>query len=241
MPIVAQKPKESGDTSLRDRLIDVAEALYAEHGFSDVSFRQICVAAGARNNFAVQYHFGDLEKLACAIVTKRSLIYEVKRGERLARAVRKGPLTIRDILEIMERPIIEQVDANGDPIGARFMVALQNTSWGWKPLSDELKNLSVTQQLIRSLEELLPALPPPVVWQRLYLSSLMIMNCAAQIPRHIHDHVKSALMDNVFAMAAAALNAPINDAVGKAMLELYNDGALYPALSTKLFRRDENE
>ena len=218
---MAKRATEGSEGSLRDRLIDAAETLYAAQGFSEVSLRQICVAAGAKNNFAVQYYFGSQEKLVDAIVEKRSVIYEMKRGEAFIRATREAPLTPRSILKILERPIIDHVDDEGRPIGARFMVALQNTSWGWKPLSEQYADAPVTQQLIRSLEELMPHLPPPVVWQRLYLTSLLVMNCAAQLPRYASERFQKAVIENAFTMAAAALSAELDPEVGDAMTELH--------------------
>lgn len=218
---MAKRSADTGESSSRDRLIDAAEALYAAHGFSEVSLRQICVAAGAKNNFAVQYYFGDVEKLALAIVMRRSVLYEMKRGERFIQASREGVLTPRMILEILDRPIVEHLDEDGDPIGAKFMVALQNTTWGWRPLSEQLESLPVTQQLIKSLEELLPHLPPPVIWQRLYLTSLMIMNCVAQVPRNASDRFQAAVIENAFTMAAAALVAPLEPDIAAAMSEFH--------------------
>ncbi|MGJ8676437.1 MAG: TetR/AcrR family transcriptional regulator [Akkermansiaceae bacterium] len=58
----------SGETSsvdrkpTRDRLLDVARQLIAQHGFESVSLRDISAAAGA-NVAAVNYHFGSKEKL----------------------------------------------------------------------------------------------------------------------------------------------------------------------------------
>ena len=52
--------RQSSDDT-RERLIDAAESLFAEHGIGGVSLREINRAAGARNAVAVQYHFGDRE------------------------------------------------------------------------------------------------------------------------------------------------------------------------------------
>jgi AcrR family transcriptional regulator len=48
----------SSDRETRQRLLDAAERLFAEHGFRDVTVREICRAARA-NVAAVNYHFGD--------------------------------------------------------------------------------------------------------------------------------------------------------------------------------------
>jgi len=45
--------------------------LFGERGSDGVSLRQISSAAGTANNYAVQYHFGDLLRLIRAITKKR--------------------------------------------------------------------------------------------------------------------------------------------------------------------------
>lgn len=46
------------DVATRERLVQAAAARFAEHGFNNVSVRDICRDAGA-NVAAVNYHFGD--------------------------------------------------------------------------------------------------------------------------------------------------------------------------------------
>jgi AcrR family transcriptional regulator len=55
----------SDDT--RERLLDAAGALFAEHGFRDATIQEISRRAGA-NIAAVNYHFGDKERLYSAVV-----------------------------------------------------------------------------------------------------------------------------------------------------------------------------
>jgi len=55
----------SADT--RQRLIDAAAILFADHGFEDVTVREICKASHA-NVAAVNYHFGDKAGLYRAVV-----------------------------------------------------------------------------------------------------------------------------------------------------------------------------
>ncbi len=54
----------------KSTLLDAAERLFAEHGFSATSLRNISAAAGA-NLAAVHYHFGSKEALIKAVLERR--------------------------------------------------------------------------------------------------------------------------------------------------------------------------
>src|SRR5688500_1118917 len=60
------KSPQDNDTT-RQRLLEAAGEVFAEQGFSKATVRDICTRAGA-NIAAVNYHFGDKEKLYCAVV-----------------------------------------------------------------------------------------------------------------------------------------------------------------------------
>ena len=55
----------------RERMIEVAERLFAERGIAGVSLREIGAAAGQRNNSAAQYHFGTKAGLVDAVFELR--------------------------------------------------------------------------------------------------------------------------------------------------------------------------
>ncbi|MEZ5568874.1 MAG: helix-turn-helix domain-containing protein [Halioglobus sp.] len=81
----------------REKLLDAAEKLFAKHGFDAVSVRAILREAGLRNQSALQYHFGDREKLISAIQGRRVTQLEQKRRELLA-----GALTLDRQLELRD-------------------------------------------------------------------------------------------------------------------------------------------
>lgn len=51
----------------RQRLLEVAGPLFAEHGFRDTGIKQICTAAGC-NVAAVNYHFGSKQTFYAAVL-----------------------------------------------------------------------------------------------------------------------------------------------------------------------------
>ena len=57
-------------TTTKERLIEAAERLFAEHGIDAVSLREINRASGAKNAIAVQYHFSDRAGVVRAILDK---------------------------------------------------------------------------------------------------------------------------------------------------------------------------
>ena len=61
------EPRRTRDVETRQRLLDAALRLFAEHGFSKASVRDICHEASA-NLAAVNYHFGDKLGLYMAVV-----------------------------------------------------------------------------------------------------------------------------------------------------------------------------
>jgi AcrR family transcriptional regulator len=63
----------------RSRLLDAAEALFAERGSEAVSLREIGRAAGARNVIAAQYWFTDRDGLVRALVERHAPDIEAAR------------------------------------------------------------------------------------------------------------------------------------------------------------------
>jgi AcrR family transcriptional regulator len=56
----------------RTAILNAAEQLYAERGFSDVTLRDI-VAAASVNLAAVNYHFGSKDELIAELFVTRSI------------------------------------------------------------------------------------------------------------------------------------------------------------------------
>lgn len=101
---MTQAEAKSTAHNTREKLLDVAERLFAEHGFDAVSVRAILREAGLRNQSALQYHFGDREKLISAIQGRRVKQLEQKRRELMAEVLALDrELELRDLCGIFVR------------------------------------------------------------------------------------------------------------------------------------------
>jgi AcrR family transcriptional regulator len=117
-----EKMAKNGQKETKDLILDAAEKLFAEKGFSATSLRQITSAADV-NLAAVNYHFGSKEALIDAIISRR--IKPMNR-ERLAlldrheaEADERGP-ELEKIVEAFIAPPLRMQHAGGAR-GADFM------------------------------------------------------------------------------------------------------------------------
>lgn len=116
MPAAAQSISgaESSATT-RERILDVAERLFAEAGFPGATLRRITAAARV-NLAAVQYHFGGKEALYREVFRRRIRPMNEERLRLLAlvEAARPGALIpLRELLEILLRPVATLIDTAG--------------------------------------------------------------------------------------------------------------------------------
>ncbi|MCC6363885.1 MAG: TetR family transcriptional regulator [Bryobacterales bacterium] len=95
--------------STKDRILDAAELLFADHGFDATSLRMITAHAGV-NLAAVNYHFQSKEALLDATVARRATPINRRRLELLARYESEAgdkPVPVENLLDAFLRPILE--------------------------------------------------------------------------------------------------------------------------------------
>lgn len=113
-------------------LIEVAESLFAEHGISAVSLRQIGEHAGSFNTNVVGYYFGSKEALIEAIYRHRLPQIELWRAQFLKDMDGRGrSMNLRELLQLIWLPWFEQHDKDGRHSYGRFLFSIDREGLGW--------------------------------------------------------------------------------------------------------------
>lgn len=166
----------------RDRILDAAEELFAEHGYDGVTLRRIATAAGVDVALA-SYHFGKKLDLFQAVFQRRAATLNESRLEVLAecqrKAGKKGP-SVEQIIEAFLRPL-ELAQETGDEGWRHYLalIAYINNSPYWGPrmmsqLFDEL-----VQEFIDALRKALPgARDEDIYWCYHNLSGALTLTLA---------------------------------------------------------------
>lgn len=202
--------------STPERILDVAEAMFAEHGYHAVSLRSILRACDA-NIAAAHYHFGSKDALLKRIFEVRSAPI-VEARARLLQACTQGKRApmLEDVLEAYFRPAL--VTAGVDERARRFMRLRAAIAHERAELSQMLVATyfnAATEQFIAILATLLDHLSPEdIYWRFHFLLGSQYYTLAN--PGRIQALSRGACdpsdseraLHELVAFAAAALRAP---------------------------------
>ncbi|MGW0788799.1 TetR/AcrR family transcriptional regulator [Streptomyces sp. NPDC002911] len=170
------EPRTGRGADTREAIMAAAERLYAEHGLSNVSNRQISEAAGQGNNTAVSYHFGSKTTLVRAIMTKHGEQVEVIR-RRYVEAVGDSP-DLRDWVRCLLRPVTEHLADLGAPSWqARFAMQVMADPLMRALVSEESLTRDSLRRTLQGLGECLYDIVPPE-----------IRPARAEMARHLITH-----------------------------------------------------
>ncbi len=103
-----------GGKGTKERILDAAEALFAEQGIGATSLRAVIAKAGV-NLAAVHYHFGSKEELVRAVVSRRIGPMNRERLELLSRYEAEssdGAAPLDRVVDAFLRPMMSMFEQN---------------------------------------------------------------------------------------------------------------------------------
>jgi AcrR family transcriptional regulator len=135
---VREAPKplgKSADKPARDRILDAAEQLFAEHGFDGVTMRQIMGKAG-RDVALAYYHFKSKRDLFDAVILRRVGEANRNRLRALEEVERRhgdnDPVTVEEIISDFVHPLFEHLMGDHEHWRHYFaLIAQINNSPKW--------------------------------------------------------------------------------------------------------------
>lgn len=192
--------------------MDAAEQLIGLFGVDGVSLRQVGSGAGTVNNYAVQYHFKDMDGLIRAVFERRMPPVNARMSERLAALESSGQLAdTHALLEALLLPLLEERDEAGERSFARFLSALLRSAEGRHHFDNVFSLTSQVRQLVDLLHAANPHVPGELLRERLRLSSIMAFSSVFNRGLAFADveTLDEAMVANVITMIAAGIAAPI--------------------------------
>jgi AcrR family transcriptional regulator len=156
----------------RERILDAAEALFAEHGFDGTSLRTITGEAGV-HLAAVNYHFGSKQGLVAAVLARILGPINDERLRRLDAVEAGGPVaSVPAVLEAFLLPPLAAWEHQHEEQGARRMRLLARLYGGAPP---ELREVlfaqfgEVFRRFRAAFGKALPHLPEAELSWRIHL------------------------------------------------------------------------
>lgn len=141
----------------KERILEVAERLFAEQGFANTSLRHIITEAGV-NLAAVHYHFGSKEELLDELIRRRADPINQARIETLERLEAEAggkPLAVEAILQAFLEPGIKALTKH--PSMIRLVGRLHAEGTNLRVLRKHFE--PVARRFIGSMRRALPDLP----------------------------------------------------------------------------------
>ncbi|HDV5575874.1 TPA: TetR family transcriptional regulator [Vibrio cholerae] len=91
-------------SSTKEKILDVAEGLFAEYGFNDTSLRTITSKAGV-NLASVNYHFGDKKTLVRAVLNRYLEAFMPEMKQSLERLNERDDYDMAEVFEALRDPL----------------------------------------------------------------------------------------------------------------------------------------
>lgn len=196
----------------RQRILTAAERLFAERGISAVPLRDIAHAAGQRNHTVVQYHFGDRNEVARAIVEFRGAESEAKRIDLVTELmVGPNPARVDDVVGAFVRPLAIHIRPDNHYL--TFLSLFITEEGGYETLGQDVHTGGSVLAIRALLARLAPQVPPAVLDERWYV---MMTSTVHTLARYQSAQARPAglpvgidvLIEDLILFLSAGLTAP---------------------------------
>ena len=208
------------------KLIMAAIRLFGEAGVNSVSLREINRVAGAKNNSALHYHYGDKMGLVSAAIDFIQEGFNKERGsglDDLKEKAKKQPVTVDEIMQVFIAAYVTVIEKND--WGYNAVRAIARMEFDGDAKVHEVLNKSAgpaVRRMFVLLNLALPDIPPKLLKQRINFSVNAVIQGFAD-HKNLHQcylgnlAVKdlSQLASIYQSMTVAMLSAPNPDAVKK--------------------------
>jgi AcrR family transcriptional regulator len=207
-------------TETRERILDAAERLFAQQGYSGTSLRTI-IAEAQVNLAAVHYYFGSKGALLEAVFLRRAEPANQERLmllERFEREAGDGALELEKVIEAFVVPAFHTAydPARGGPVFQSLMGRLYAEGGDILPRIVATHFLPLLGRFASALARALPELPPDELFWRVHFA----MGATAQALRGSKDWEifgspsrnwagSELIMQRLMAFLVAAFRAPL--------------------------------
>ncbi len=155
----------------KEKILDVAEALFAEHGFNDTSLRAITSKANV-NLASVNYHFGDKKTLVRAVLNRYLEAFMPALGQALQELNQQSEYEMEEVFQSLKQPLLSlnKLRPNG---ASRFMSLIGR---GYTDVQGHLRWFITTRyddvlsQFTSSVSKANPTLTPETLFWRLHFT-----------------------------------------------------------------------
>ncbi|MDX2237438.1 MAG: TetR family transcriptional regulator [Hyphomonadaceae bacterium] len=173
------------EADLRGRILDVAEALFAKHGFDGVTTRAIAQAAAATTGM-IHYYFTTKQALFDAVFARRADVVNAERLAALSAYERDAgdAVTVEGAIAAFLRPVLAKLAA-GDDGWRNYLIliaqAAHNHEWGGAVMTRAFD--PVVERLIALIRRALPHAQDADLYWAYYSLSGALMLALAQTDR----------------------------------------------------------
>ena len=152
--------QETQKEDVRNRILDVAEALFCERGFEGVSVRELTAAAGC-NLAAVNYYFGGKDKLYAEMFLRQFEMMIQRNLGIIERVMAQPDVSLEVLLRAVMEPVIRRVIENetGGKVLRLLVREILNRRIDQETLSADMKG-RLFDRLGRAILQLVPEIEP---------------------------------------------------------------------------------